>query len=318
MSAPLQISLVIPVFNESATIQPLLHTIRSQTLQPNEVIFVDAGSTDDTVALLHRDTAGDSRFVILEAGRAMPGTARNKGAAIATCPWIAFTDAGITLDPRWLEQLAAAAKKDPATSIVYGNYAPRISSFFEKCATIAYVAPDIPGRIRGKFIASCLILKVNWEKAGGFPDWRATEDLVFMEHAEKAGGVIAMAPDAKVEWQLRQDITSTWKRFDLYSKYNVWAGRQRYWHYGIARQYAGVLIFTLIAAQYSPWAWLAVPAWLLTRVAKRCWIHRHTFGLSTIFNPFIIMMLLLLTLVIDSATYSGWIKAVLMKQPDSK
>jgi hypothetical protein len=138
-----------------------------------------------------------------------------------------------------------------------------------------------------------------------------------MEQAEKAGGDIAMAPDAKVEWHLRQDIPSTWKRFDLYSKYNVWAGRQRYWHYGIARQYAGVLIITLIATLYTPLAWLALPAWLLARVAKRCWMHRHTFGLSTIFNPFVIIMLIVLTLVIDSATYSGWVKALFTKQPVS-
>lgn len=318
LSSFLKISLVIPVFNESATIQPLLRTIRAQTRQPDEVIFVDAGSSDDTVALLHRDTAGDSRFVILEAGPSMPGTARNKGAAITTHAWIAFTDAGITLDPGWLEQLEAAARKDPAVSIVYGNYAPRVSGFFEKCATIAYVAPDVPGRIRGKFIASSLMRKENWAKAGGFPDWRATEDLVFMENAEKAGGKFAEAPEAKVEWQLRQNLASTWKRFDLYSKYNVWAGRQQYWHYGIARQYAGVLIFTLIAALYSPWAWLALPAWLLARVAKRCWIHRQTFGVYTIFNPFIVGMVLVMTLVIDSATYSGWIKALFMKQPVSK
>lgn len=316
MPEPVHISLVIPVFNESDTIVPLLETIRAQTRQPDEIIFVDAGSSDDTVTLLHHKTAGDVRFVILEAGRAMPGTARNKGAAVATGNWIAFTDAGITLDPHWLENLLNAALQDATVSIVYGNYRPRVNSFFEKCATITYVAPAFPGKIRGKFIASCLIRKANWEKAGGFPDWRATEDLVFMEKAEQQGGSVQDAPEAMVEWTLRQSVISTWKRFDLYSKYNVWAGRQRYWHYGIARQYAGIFILTLLAAASTPWGWLLIPAWLLARVAKRCWIHRHTFGLAVLFNPGVVLTVLFLTLVIDSATYSGWIKALLNKQRD--
>ena len=47
-----KISLVIPVFNESKSIASLLQTIESQSRLPDEVIFTDGGSTDNTVKLI--------------------------------------------------------------------------------------------------------------------------------------------------------------------------------------------------------------------------------------------------------------------------
>ena len=43
--------------------------------------------------------------------------------------------------------------------IVYGNYHPVTTRFFEKCAAISYVAPLQKNKIRGKFIASSLFKK---------------------------------------------------------------------------------------------------------------------------------------------------------------
>ena len=52
--------------------------------------------------------------------------------------------------------------------------------------------------IRSNFIASTLLKKELWAKAGGFPDWRAAEDLIFMENVNKSGAVSTTAPDAMV------------------------------------------------------------------------------------------------------------------------
>ncbi len=310
------ISLVIPVFNESATIAMLIDSIDRQTLQPGEVIFIDAGSLDNTVRLTRELKNADSRYRVIEAGRAMPGKARNIGVAAAATEWIAFTDAGIKLATNWLEELVKKNNEDARASIIYGNYHPVVNSFFERCAAIAYVSPLFPGKIRGKFIASCLLKKEVWEKAGGFPDLRATEDLIFIEKAEQLGYKTAPAPEANVHWQLRPGISSTFKRFDLYSKYNVWAGRQAFWHYGVARQYALMVVFILLGI-FHHWYWfLLVPVWLAARVTKRIYIHRHEFGIRTIFNPAVFFMVMLITLVIDAATFTGWIKALINK-PDA-
>ena len=46
------ISVVIPYYNESETLLNTLHSLRNQTLKPDEVIFVDSGSTDDSTTII--------------------------------------------------------------------------------------------------------------------------------------------------------------------------------------------------------------------------------------------------------------------------
>jgi glycosyltransferase involved in cell wall biosynthesis len=313
MTDSLQVSLVIPVFNEGKTIEALIQSINKQTRFPDEIVFVDGGSTDNTVQLIKDICKTAAHYKVIGAGRAMPGKGRNIGTEAALFPWIAYTDAGIILDKDWLSSLVQCAETNKEASIIYGNFSPQINSFFEKAATVTYVAPQQPGKIRGRSIASCLLKKEVWEKAGGFPDWRATEDLVFMENAEKAGYKIAEVPGAKIFWQLRPDIKSTFKKFDLYSKYNVWAGRQAYWHYGVAKQYVIVLVFILLAI-FHHWLWfLMIPIWLIARTAKRILLHRNEFGAGSLFSPLFFLMVMLLILVIDAATFTGWVKAIFQK-----
>lgn len=310
-----QVSLVIPVYNESATVGKLIATIDEQTYPPTEVILVDGGSTDNTVELINKAAAGKEKYRVIEAGRAMPGKGRNIGAANAKYDWIAFTDAGIKLDQRWLENLVMKKEEDSNAAVVYGGFSPQVSKLFDKCAAISYVPPMQEGRIRTKSIASCLMKKEVWEKTGGFPDWRAAEDLALIEKAEEIGFKDIEAPAALVTWQLQPDLASTFRKFKLYSCYNVWAGRQGQWHYGIARQYLVVLAFLLLGI-FHKWYWLlALPVWILARAVKRTWSNRQEFGSKIIFNPGILFMVAVITLTIDAATFSGWVKAVRQRKP---
>lgn len=308
------LALIIPLKNEESSIETLVRSIRSQTLQPSEIIIVDGGSTDNTISMLRELIIPQDRIRIIEAGSAMPGRGRNIGVEQTNCEWLVFTDAGIKLNNNWLEKLVKAANENAGAAIIYGNYSPQINTFFDKCAAIAYVAPQQPSDIRGKFIASCMLKKEVWEVAGGFPDWRATEDLIFMERAEEQGTVTATAPDALVYWQLRPGLLSTYKRFDLYSKYNVWAGRQAFWHYGVAKQY-GVMLLVVLLAVFHSWYWLLLlPLWIAARTAKRIISHRFEFGWKPLFNPATFLLVMIITLAIDAATFSGWIKALLQKK----
>jgi len=317
-SPDLQISLVIPVRNEEESLARLLDSIRRQTRPPDEVLLVDGGSTDRTVELARELAAGDPRFRVVEAGEATPGRGRNVGAAAARHPWIAFTDAGIALEPDWLERLAERVAGDPPADVVYGNFEPVTRTFFERCAAIAYVAPKEPreggGEARGPFIASSLMRREVWRRAGGFPDLRAAEDLIFMENIERLGVVTRWAPRATAWWQLQPGFARTYRRFALYSKHNVWAGRQRFWHYGVARQYAVALVFVALGLAHSLW-WLAVPALgLLARAARSVRRHRAGHTLLWTLNPFQLLGVAAVIVTLDLATFAGWAQA-LAKRP---
>ena len=307
------VSLVIPVKDEEGTVDALLASIGAQTRPVDEVIFVDSGSSDGTVALLRNASLGNTPIRVIESGAGTPGKGRNIGIAKATNEWIALTDAGIKLEPRWVEELVEAVLRKPDVDVVYGNYEPVVDTFFERNAALVYVPAkqERSGvKMRGPSIASCLMRRGVWQAVGGFPDLRAAEDLMFMEEVERRRFKIAWAPRATVWWQLRPSMLSTFRKFVLYSRHNVMAGRQRYWHYGMARQYVLALIVALVALVSGIW-WLllAIPLGLFLRVFKSIWSRRESLSVWGLINPLRWVHVLVITLAIDLATFVGWIRA---------
>lgn len=312
----IKVSLVVPMYNEEDSLEKLVDSIDNQTVCPDEVILVDGGSTDRTVEIFEEICLPDSMYKLIKIGRATPGRGRNVGVENSLCEWVAFTDAGIILHERWLAELVKTVEADSTVDAVYGNLSPVINSFFEKIATFAYVAPLRRDGIRTKFIASSLVRREVWQKIGGFPDLRAAEDLMFMESIDEAGFKTALAPSAMVYWQLRPTLETTFKKFVLYSKHNVWINRQWDWHYGVARQYLLLIPFMTLIFLHSAW-WLVVAAgWISARTAKAILRHRYEFGWQTIFNPFFFFGTMFLILTIDLATFIGWIQAIFQKKPD--
>ncbi len=313
----LEVSLVIPVRNEERSLPALISSIQAQTFPPTEVVIVDGGSGDKTVELGRRLTEGDARFRFVEAGDATPGRGRNVGTEAARSEWVAYTDAGIRVEPTWLERLVREVVRDPTAEVVYGNYEPRGDTFFERAAALAYVAPrrELPGgeRMRPPFIASSLMRRDVWLRVGGFPDLRAAEDLIFMERIAQSGIATRYAPEATVWWQLQPTPARTFRKFVLYSKHNVWAGRQRFWHYGLARQYAVALVFVALAFAHSVW-WLAVlAAGLLARAAKSIRLHREGRTLLWTLNPARLLSVAAVIATVDLATFVGWAQALLSR-----
>src|SRR3954469_5522760 len=132
----LRVSLVVPVRDEATTIDELLTNIVRQTRPPDEMIFVDGGSRDNTVARLRAFDPKGIALRIIEAGEATPGRGRNLGIAAASHDWIVMADAGTRLEPDWLERLLEAHARDAAVEVVYGNFEPVTVSFFTRCAAL--------------------------------------------------------------------------------------------------------------------------------------------------------------------------------------
>jgi glycosyltransferase involved in cell wall biosynthesis len=312
MQKNLRVSLVIPVRNEAATISDLLTSIYGQTLCACEVVFVDGGSVDDTVQILREAEKENSFLRLLEAQDATPGRGRNVGIEAASNDWIALTDAGIRLEPSWLERLVAEVERDPSINLVFGGYEAQTGTFFQQCAAAAYVSPRQQrpgGRMRGPSIASCLLRRGVWRAVGGFPDLRAAEDLIFIERCQQVGK-IAWAPLAIVRWQLQPSLKTTFKIFALYSYHNVLAGRQRCWHYGIARKYFIALLLVILAAVHSR-VWLfALALAAVARAAKAIWEYDEQRRLAWLLNPARLVFVGTILAVVDLATFVGWGRAL--------
>ncbi len=121
LKKPAPVSVVVPCFRCTATIDDAIASIASQTLRPAEVLLVDDASGDDTVDALNRVAAAYGtdwiKVIVLPVNRG-PSHARNTGWQQAKQPYIAFLDADDSWGPRKLELQMAALVEDPAIALI--------------------------------------------------------------------------------------------------------------------------------------------------------------------------------------------------------
>jgi rSAM/selenodomain-associated transferase 2 len=190
MNAP-KISIIIPVLNEASTIQETL--TRFQNVPEIEVIIVDGGSRDDTVALAKQCSqrvAPSSEFKVISAaaGRA---SQMNAGAAIATGDILLFLHADTHLPPKF-DTLVRQALQNPGT--VAGAFELRINADLRGLRLIETIV-NVRSRVFSMpYGDQALFLKATtFHDIGGFPDLPIMEDFELMRCLRRQGR-IAIAP----------------------------------------------------------------------------------------------------------------------------
>src|ERR671927_133807 len=93
-----KLSVIIPTLNEERHVGSLLLDIAEQTRGPDEVLVVDAGSTDGTVSVVRRFP-----FARLLDGESPVARGRNLGGRSATGDVLIFLDADVRLPRDFLE-----------------------------------------------------------------------------------------------------------------------------------------------------------------------------------------------------------------------
>ena len=109
------ISVVIPLYNKEAFIAETLESVLSQTYSNFEVIVVDDGSTDSSVAAVQSFT--DNRISLFEKRNEGVSVARNYGVDQAQYSWIAFLDADDWWAPTFLEEVVKGIEQFPKEQI---------------------------------------------------------------------------------------------------------------------------------------------------------------------------------------------------------
>ena len=117
MASTPQISIVIPSFNSGEYIGEALDSALAQVGVQTEVIVVDDGSTDDTVA---RVQAYGDRVRLIQQANQGSAVARNRGVAEARADYIAFLDADDYWHPQKLSRQWAAVQA--GAELVYARF----------------------------------------------------------------------------------------------------------------------------------------------------------------------------------------------------
>jgi hypothetical protein len=147
----------------------------------------------------------------------------------------------------------------------------------------------------------------------GFPEnLRSAEDLLFMDRLEKAGYRAVFEPRALVYWRLRSSLTSTFKRFLVYSLNNIRAGLFNQWQARILFRYAMLLLIGVVVVVINPaWFWVPFALWLLLLVARAIvsiWRNRNCYPGSFIRNVRRAVMVIAIITVLDAAAIIGWLQ----------
>lgn len=129
-----KVSLIMPVYNSAAYLERAVASALEQTEPALELIAIDDGSTDGSLAILERIAASDRRLVVLQQANDGPYSARIKGIGRARAPWIGFIDADDCILPGALETWSAAAERDSADLVVGNGFTFADDSGFDPSA----------------------------------------------------------------------------------------------------------------------------------------------------------------------------------------
>ena len=116
----MKLSIVIPCFNEKATILELIDAVRSAPIQDQQIIVVDDGSTDGTREILKGiEDDGDIDIIYHETNKGK-GAALSSGFAAATGDICIVQDADLEYDPQEFP-LVIQPILDGKADVVFGS-----------------------------------------------------------------------------------------------------------------------------------------------------------------------------------------------------
>ena len=102
------ISFIVPIYNAEQYLPACLDSLLGQTVHDLQIILVDDGSTDGSLAVAQRYAAQDTRIEIYVQSHAGQSAARNKGLSYVKGDYLAFVDADDTIDVNWCAILLQA------------------------------------------------------------------------------------------------------------------------------------------------------------------------------------------------------------------
>ncbi len=116
----MKLSIVIPCYNEEATIKEIIQKIKNQKEIDKEIIVVDDNSLDGTRSILDNDLKNDIQKIILNSKNYGKGYSIRMGIKEATGDFILIQDADLEYDPSDYKKLLSPLKNNIA-DVVYGS-----------------------------------------------------------------------------------------------------------------------------------------------------------------------------------------------------
>jgi glycosyltransferase involved in cell wall biosynthesis len=113
------VDIIIPTINRENQVEECLGSIRTQTIQPESIIIVDASDHQKLKQILTEKYA-DLPICYVHCDKGLPYQ-RNTGLNYIKSEWILFLDDDIVLQPDYIEEALSALKKNPEFDVLTGK-----------------------------------------------------------------------------------------------------------------------------------------------------------------------------------------------------
>jgi len=182
------VSFVAIGYNESATLGACLKSLKNAVLPASvasELIYVDGGSNDDSMAIAQTHGAGS---VLGGDRRRTAAENRNLGLAAARGRYIQFVDGDMVMEPDWPAAALVFLEHHPETAAVCGNLLESQTGAFSKAFEIDWAPREGAVRHCG---GAAMFRRDLLERLGGFP-----EDVAYGE-------------EPYLCWRMRNELAAT-------------------------------------------------------------------------------------------------------------
>ena len=122
MTAIPKISVIIPVFNVEKYLRNCLDSVVNQTLRDIQIICVNDGSTDGSLAILREYEIRDSRIEVIDKSNGGQSSARNVGIERVRGKYMYFLDSDDWIDPTLCEKTYYRLESTGADVVFFAHH----------------------------------------------------------------------------------------------------------------------------------------------------------------------------------------------------
>jgi rhamnosyltransferase len=207
------VSVVVRALNEADHLPALYTGLLRQTRPPDEVILVDSGSTDDTVAI---SRAHGARIVHITPEEFSFGRSLNVGCRHATGEIFVVVSAHVyPVDEHWLKRLVAPFDR-PDVGLVYGRQTGDHRSRFSELEVMRRWFPlesDDDQQTPFCNNANCAVRAAAWKELPYDETLTGLEDMDWAKRALATGWKIVYAADATIAHIHEEPFRTTRNRY---------------------------------------------------------------------------------------------------------
>ncbi len=190
------IAVVIPARDPGPYLAETLSSLFDQSLRAAEIVVVDDGSCDDSVAETVAHFSGVRLIAQEPLGRSH---ARNQGAAATSSELLLFVDADDRLRPDALLAMSSVLDSNAAIDIVVG----RTMEFADTMYPPQQGARAAEQVVWARLLGASLMRRRLWDRVGGFDTSFASREAIdWIHRSDQMGAVLQQLDDIVLERRL--------------------------------------------------------------------------------------------------------------------